>query len=90
MTFDRSLLEHGSFTGIDFSEARPREGQTFMTIESLIPSCALAVSTPSGDICIRPDGKVEIPADLPLDVASRRFWDELGKVYRIVKQENCI
>lgn len=59
-------------------------------IETLIVACVLAVTTPAGQICIRQDGKVEIPADLPLDEASRRFWDELGKVYRIVKQEKCI
>ena len=60
-------------------------------LEGLVVTCVLAINTPSGEqICIKPDGNVEISAGLSVDRASRMFWEELAKTYRIVKQEKCI
>lgn len=60
-------------------------------IEGLVLTCVIAITTPQGErICIKPDGKVEMPDNMALDEASRKFWDELAKVYVLIKNEKCI
>lgn len=60
-------------------------------LDTIILTCVLLVTTPQGgEICIKPDGTVQIPADVPMDRLSRQFWDELAKMYVLVKQEKCI
>ena len=59
-------------------------------IESLIVACAFAVTTPQGRICIKQDGNIEMPASIELTEASRRIWDEMARVYRVIKNERCI
>jgi hypothetical protein len=50
--------------------------------------CVIAVQTPKGQICIRPDGKAVIPDGLPIDAALRQFWNELAIV--ATNRERCI
>lgn len=59
-------------------------------MEGLILACVLAVTTPQGQICIKPDGTVEVPAGVPMDRVSRQFWDEIAKVYPVIKTDKCI
>jgi hypothetical protein len=42
-------------------------------------ACVIAVSTPAGEICVKPDGNVEYPAGVALDRISRQFWEEVGR-----------
>jgi hypothetical protein len=59
-------------------------------IKELVLTCILAVSTPQGEICIKPDGRVEIPADVQIDKVSRDFWEELAKTYQLLNPQKCI
>lgn len=59
-------------------------------MENLIVACILSVTTPQGEICIKPDGKIEFPTGVELDKLSHQFWDEVAKVYLIIKAEKCI
>ncbi len=59
-------------------------------MEKIILICALAISTPQGQICIKPDGNVVLPEPNRLTEQSKKFWQELGKVYRLVKDEWCL
>jgi hypothetical protein len=53
-----------------------------MDFSTLVVTCVLAVSTPSGgQICVKSDGSVTIPADTTLDQASRDFWQKLAASY---------
>ena len=53
-------------------------------------TCILAVMTPQGQICVKPDGKVEMPAGLEIDKASREFWEEIARVYPFIKNDKYI
>lgn len=59
-------------------------------LAELVFTCVIAVLTPQGEICVKPDGNVEMPAGVEITDASRKFWDELAKVYRVIKDEKCI
>ena len=59
-------------------------------ITNLVVTCVLMVSTPQGDICIKPDGNVTFPEGVALDRVSRQFWNELAKMFQIVKKDWCM
>lgn len=59
-------------------------------MKELVLTCVLMVTTPHGDICIKPNGQVEIPEGIQIDKASRDFWEELAKMYLVLKPEKCI
>lgn len=49
-----------------------------LVVNELILTCILAVTTPQGQICVKPDGTVQIPENITIDQASRDFWKELS------------
>jgi hypothetical protein len=59
-------------------------------MKELVLTCVLMVTTPQGEICIKPDGNVTMPANADITKQSRRFWEELAKTYKVIKTELCI
>jgi len=55
-----------------------------------IVACVVAVFTPQGQICVKPDGSVEIPSGVKINDASREFWDQIAKIYLKTKDEKCL
>lgn len=53
-----------------------------MAFTALVVTCVLAVPLPSGgEICVKQDGEVSIPADATLSDSAKAFWVELAAKY---------
>lgn len=71
--------------------ATPAQVQEFdFSLKDPIYTCVIAVITPQGTICVKPNGEAELPPELELSDASRKFWDEIAKTYTVIKNEKCI
>jgi len=47
----------------------------------IVFTCVIAVTTPQGQVCVKPDGTVDYPKGAQLDQLSKSFWDALAQGY---------